>query len=322
MCEQEPTATTASTTANRGGRPVSRAEFDKMFEQLRTWGTHADASRGAWAEAGPRQAADAARLVRSGRSAALGLPWNTVAGPDNAVPALHYMSDLGVREAPEPSTNKDFIGADFHGKAVSHLDALSHIAYRGELYDGHVSTEVVDATGASFGSVGALGHLVTRGVLIDLPHAEGVDWLEPGTAVGAEDLQRACDTLGVEPRPGDAILLRTGHFARRRKLGPWDPSTASAGLHVDAMPWIARYRPAVLGGDGDSDVRPSPTPGIHSPIHILAITALGTPLLDNLDLEDLASLAASEGRWEFFFVVAPLNIERGTGSPVNPIAVF
>ncbi|BAS12016.1 conserved hypothetical protein [Arthrobacter sp. Hiyo8] len=57
-------------------------------------------------------------------------------------------------------------------------------------------------------------------------------------------------------------------------------------------------------------------------IHVLAITAMGLPLLDNLDLEDLGTACAEEDRYRFMFVVAPLNIPRGTGSPINPLAVF
>jgi kynurenine formamidase len=118
------------------------------------------------------------------------------------------------------------------------------------------------------------------------------------------------------------VLIRTGHFRRARELGIWDSSDLSAGLHVDCMPLLAERGISLLGGDGDSDVRPSPTPGIHSPIHILAITAMGLPLLDNLDLEELGAACAEEDRYQFMFVVAPLNIPRGTGSPVNPLAVF
>ena len=75
-------------------------------------------------------------------------------------------------------------------------------------------------------------------------------------------------------------------------------------------------------GTPPSGLRPAPTPGIGSPIHVLAITALGVPLLDNLDLEELSVACRDEGRYKFMLTVAPLNVPRGTGGPVNPIAVF
>jgi kynurenine formamidase len=79
---------------------------------------------------------------------------------------------------------------------------------------------------------------------------------------------------------------------------------------------------AALGSDGNNDTAPSTTEGIAFPMHVLALNAMGVHLLDYLQLEDLARRCEQEGRWEFLFVTAPLRIARGTGSPVNPIAVF
>ncbi|GAA1905868.1 cyclase family protein [Streptantibioticus ferralitis] len=310
-------------TGSGGGRPtLSRQEFDDLFAAVRTWGRWRPADRGAWNRVTEDHVRRAAALVRSGVVVPMALPWNTEPGPDNRRPALHYMSDLGDVEAPEPATHKDFIAVDYHGKSVSHLDALSHIAYRGQLYDGRAAREVVDAGGARFGAVSALGPLVTRGVLLDLPAALGVKWLEPGQAVHADDVIAVERALDVTIGDGDAVLLRSGHFRRRRELGAWDPDAASAGFHVDAMPLLAERGIALLGGDGDSDVRPSPVDGVHSPVHALAIAAMGVPLLDNLDLEALSAACAELGRSAFLLVVAPLKVPGGTGSPVNPVAVL
>lgn len=322
MCAEENRASSLYLAQSSNGPTVTQARFEEVFEQVKTWGRYADPSAGLWQTVRPGAVVEAASLVRTGRVVPTALPWNTVSGPSNANPALHYMTDLGVREAPEPSCNKDFIGVDYHGKAVSHLDALSHIAYKGLLYDGRPSKDVVTATGADFGSVSALGSLVAPAVLLDFTVLFDVPWLEPGTAIHAEDILAAEARLGITIGQGDAVMVRTGHFRRAREVGVWDSSDLSAGLHVDCMPLLAERGISLLGGDGDSDVRPAPTPGIHSPIHILAITAMGLPLLDNLDLEELGEACADEERYRFMFVVAPLNIPRGTGSPVNPLAVF
>ncbi|MEU8972751.1 cyclase family protein [Streptomyces monashensis] len=301
---------------------VSRREFDALFEAVRTWGRWAPADRGAWNRVTAEHVRRATAAARSGKVVPLGLPWNTVPGPDNPRPALHHMTDLGDVESPEPSTHKDFLAADYHGKAVTHLDALCHIAYRGRLYDGRTAEDVVGAAGARFGAVSALGSLVTRGVLLDLPTVLGVRWLEPGRAVHARDVVAAEEALGVRIGEGDAVLLRSGHVRRRGDLGAWDSAAASAGFHVDAVPLLAERGIALLGGDGDSDVRPSPVDGVHSPVHALAVAAMGVPLLDNLDLEALSAATAQAGRYAFLLVVAPLNVPGGTGSPVNPVAVL
>ncbi|MEU7555376.1 cyclase family protein [Streptomyces sp. NPDC044571] len=301
---------------------VSRQEFDALFASLRTWGRWAPADRGAWNRVTPDHVRRAATLVRDGTAVPLGLPWNTRPGPDNTRPALHYMSDLGDVEPPEPATHKDFLAVDYHGKGVTHLDALSHIAYRGRLYEGHPAREVIGSGGAHFGSVAALGPLAAKGVLLDLPAVLGVDWLEPGQAVHARDVLAAERALGVGIDDGCAVLLRSGRFRRRRELGPWDVDAASAGFHVDALPLLAEREIGLLGADGDSDVRPSPVEGLHSPVHTLAVAAMGVPLLDNLDLEALSAACAEAGRYEFMIVVTPLNVPGGTGSPVNPVALL
>ena len=304
------------------GPAVTRREFDALFEAVRTWGRWSPADRGAWNRVTADHVRRAAARVRTGTVVPLALPWNTRPGPGNRKPALHHMTDLGDVEAPEPSVHKDFIAADYHGKGITHLDALRHIAYQGQLYDGRTAHEVVDAAGARFGAVSTLGSLVTRGVLLDLPAVRGIHWLEPGRAVHAKDIVVVEKALDVTIGDGDAVLLRSGHVRRREELGAWDPDTAGAGLHVDALPLLAERGIALLGGDGDSDVRPSPVDGVHSPVHALAVAAMGVPLLDNLDLEALCAATATAGRYDFMLVVAPLNVPGGTGSPVNPVAVL
>ena len=152
--------------------------------------------------------------------------------------------------------------------------------------------------------------------------ARGVDWVEPPAAIDAGDLEAISGSLGVEVRRGDAVLLRSGQMRRRRVVGPWDPDRAGVGLAVTAMEWLGRRQIAVLGGDGDSDARPSPVEGVGGPVHALAINAMGMCLLDNLDLEELSEACGQAGSFEFLLVVAPLIVPGGTGSPVNPIAVL
>ena len=303
---------------------LRETDFAAVFDTLRRWqdGVEPD-QRGTLADVTPEMVQAALRVPRLGRQVSLALPINRTAGPDNARPALHHMVDLGDVEEPEPSAHKDFIGLDYHGKAVTHLDAICHIGYRGELYGGVAAAAAFSSRGSTWATVEALETgIMLRGVLLDLPRVKGVDWLEPGTAVHAADLLAAEEALGFRISAGDAVLLRSGHVARRTALGAWDSGEASAGLHVDVMPLLAERGVALLGGDGDSDVRPSPVKDVHSPVHALALTAMGMPLLDNLDLERLSEECGRAGRYEFLLTVAPLVVPGGTGSPVNPIAVL
>jgi kynurenine formamidase len=140
--------------------------------------------------------------------------------------------------------------------------------------------------------------------------------------VTADDLIAAEKAQHVQVSDGDMLFVRVGHRRRRSVLGPWDAAAARAGLHPAAMELLARRGIAVLGSDGNNDTAPSAAAGVDFPVHVLALRALGMPLLDYLQFEELAPACESAARWSFLCVIAPLRLPMGTGSPVNPIAIF
>ena len=306
------------------GPKLTFAEFEKIFNETKNWSEFSaeNLEKGSLNYITSEVVIQAAKQVQTGRIVRMSLSWNTASAIDNPSPALHYMTEIGDKETPEPTCNKDFIGVDFHGKAVSHFDAFTHIAFKDTLYGGKISSQVVHSYGSDWGTVDKLGAIVTRGVLLDAARLKGLDWIEPGTAIMAQDILDAEAKFGFKISKGDAVLLRSGHFNKREKDGFWDPHNLSAGFHVEVMQLLKERKVSVIGADGDSDVRPSPVEGVGSPIHVLALPALGIPLLDNLHLEKLGLACEQENRWTFQFVLAPLNIPGGTGSPVDPIAVF
>ena len=95
-----------------------------------------------------------------------------------------------------------------------------------------------------------------------------------------------------------------------------------AGLHVSTMPWVHQRRVAVLASEGVNDVLPSGVEGVGSPVHAVAVVAMGIHLIDNADLDAVSATSQRLGRNEFMFSMAPLVLERGTASPVNPLAIF
>ena len=305
-------------------RPMSARAFEDLFRELSNWGRWGDSDvRGALNYITPGRLRQAVRAVRTGRTVGLGLPLDTVAGPDNPSPAVHEMTQLPDSGTGEATTFAcDSLGIEFHGDAHSHLDALCHVAFRGELYNG-VPASSVSAAGASRLGIEALRHgIAGRGVLLDIPSTRQAPWLEPGDAVTVGDLEAAENALGVRVGEGDIVLCRTGHHRRRLELGRWDAAHSKAGLDPRAMRWVRDRRVAAIGSDGDSDTVPSLVDGVGYPVHALAICAMGVVLMDCLNLDDLARACADEGRWDFLLTVAPLVLSHGTGAPVNPIAIF
>jgi kynurenine formamidase len=161
-------------------------------------------------------------------------------------------------------------------------------------------------------------------VLLDVPRLRGVPWLEPAEAILPDELERCEAAQDVRVGEGDILLVSTGRDARRAEHGPWDPNTVGvAGLDPRCIPWLDARSIAVLGCDGVSDPLPAAKiPKWPLPIHQCCLVGMGVHLLDNLALADLARACAERNRWEFLFTVAPLRIRGGTGSPVNPIALF
>jgi kynurenine formamidase len=303
---------------------MSAEAFSTLFDDLCTWGAWGPGdAQGALNYIGPGQVREAAALVSSGRTVGLGLPLDTAVGPDNPSPVVHTMTDFPVAyPAGGTAFSCDSFTIECHGDAHSHIDALCHVAFRSSLYNG-VEAISVTATGASaLGAENLRNGIVGRGILLDIPATRQVAWIEPGDVITAQDLLAAEEAQGVRVSAGDILLCRTGHQRRRRELGAWDAAHLKTGLDPRAMTWVSERQVSAMGSDGDSDTVPSVVEQVDYPVHVLAMCAMGVVLMDCLNLDDLAQACAEERRWEFLLTVAPLVLSRGTGTPVNPIAVF
>jgi len=304
---------------------VSAAEFKALFRAVSNWGRWGeDDELGTLNELSADRIVAAARLVGSGDAVTLSHPWDTKKRIDNPHPADHHMTLLPDVDIGSGTLRfaKDYVGVDYHNDTHTHIDALCHVALDGAFYNGKPS-DALTRTAAGVNTIEAVKDgLVGRGVLLDVPRLRGIPWLEPGEHVFREDLEAAEREQRVTVERGDILLVRTGHARRLRELGPWDTANAKAGLHPTTCLFLAERRIAALGSDGNGDTAPSTTEGLAFPIHALTLNAMGLHLLDYLQFEDLVPACERAARWEFLFVAAPLRIVGGTGSPLNPIAIF
>ena len=93
-------------------------------------------------------------------------------------------------------------------------------------------------------------------------------------------------------------------------------------MHASCGKWIRERDVAMVGSDAAMDVLPSGIPGVSHPIHLLTLNAMGVHIFDNCDLEAVAAMCAQLQRWDVLLTAAPLPVQGGTGSPINPIASF
>ena len=295
--------------------PRNAAELDQMFQQVKNWGRWgADDQLGSANLVTAAKKKQAAALVKNGISVSLAHNVLTERAEDVTSPFEHTMNR---------GNQMDTYRVSYHGYAHSHIDALCHFLYKDQTYNGYAKAEVNTDKGCTkLGIDNLKSGIITRGVLFDIPRLKNVEYLEPGTPIYAEDLDAWEKKTGIKVTAGDAILVRTGRWARRAKLGPWAVGRNEAGYHASVAPWLKERGVAFLGSDDAQDVTPSLVEGVNLPVHTLAITALGIDILDNQDLETVAETAAKLNRWAFLLSVAPVPVTGGTGFPANALAIF
>ena len=302
-------ATALAAAAQPAGRaPRTGDEFDALFQQVKNWGRWgADDQLGSVNLVTAAKRKQAAALAKVGLTVSLAHDLLTERAEDNASPFEHTM----LR-----GNNMDRYAVSYHGYAHSHIDALCHILYKDQTYNGYPRAEVNTDKGCTkLGIQNLKAGVVTRGVLVDIPR-----------------LQRP-----AVPRAGDANLCRgprgvgeeSGREDRRRRraAGPDRPMGAPRRARpVECRPERRRparvgcavdqsaRRRALLGGDAAQDVVPSMVEGIALPIHTLMITGpRRQPARQPGSRGGRRRARAKLNRWEFMLTIAPMPVAGGTG---------
>ena len=297
-------------------KALTKADIDRMMTELSNWGRWGKEDQlGALNLITAAKRKQAAALVKEGVSVSLAHDVEKERAADTTSPFQHTMTLT-------PQFSLDAYSVSYHGYAHTHLDALCHMFYQGKMYNGFSQKEVTEKGGAKLSILSVKQGVFTRGILMDMARLKGLPYLEPGTPIYPEDLEAWEKKAGVKVSSGDVIFIRTGRWARRAALGPWDVGRQAAGLHASCAPWLKQRGVAIIGSDVASDVVPSQVEGVTLPIHQLVLVALGVHIFDNCDLEAISEATAKRNRWEFLLTAAPLAVPGGTGSPLNPIATF
>ena len=284
-----------------------------MGDTLSNWGRWgSEDEKGALNLLTPGLIKQAAGLVRSGKVYSLAMPLEAE-GPQwpprhKTWKVTRYGNDPGKGTADDIVT--------MHSHSGTHIDALCHVWYDDQLYNGFDAGEHVTSDGATRNAMENVPAIVGRGLLLDVAGWKGVEYLDLGVAISAADLDATAASQNVIPQAGDILLVRTGWMrlfeSDRERFNSGEP-----GLDTSTLPWLRQHDIAAVGADNHAVEALESIPPEDIPFHRVAIRDLGIYLMENLNLEELAR----DRVYQFLFVVAPLTLTAGVGSPVNPLAI-
>ncbi|WP_188052349.1 cyclase family protein [Aureimonas fodinaquatilis] len=312
---------------------VGKDAVAKASEDLSNWGRWGPEDQiGTLNLVEPHHIAEAAKLAKTGRVFALGIPLDSN-GPQNGLfggrfNPIHQMLATGTDAvAGNQDWNKLRYADDTLNLCVqgaTHWDALGHIFYEDKAYNGH-DAKKIDSRGLSvLGIEHSKNKMVGRGVLLDIARFRGVDSLQDGESISNDELDACAEKQGVTIGRGDFVIIRTGHMERCLEQGEWGGYAGgdAPGVKFENCYWCHEKEIAAICSDTwGVEVRPNETTEINQPWHWVVIPAMGLCMGEIFYLKDLADDCAKDGIYEFFFCGPPLIISGGTGSPINPQAI-
>ena len=295
--------------------PPTQDRVEGYFKELNNWGRWGDADQRGTVNlitAAKREAA--LKLVRAGRTVSLARD----IGPQ---PALMYHATFpSNRERADVVLDRfDLV---YHGFTITHIDALCHVGWDGQLYNGRPFMQSLTAAGATWCPIDPLfDGITTRGVLLDVAAGRKEGYVAVGQPVTPRELDAVAARAGVRVEPGDVVVVRSGDEVFRRTHPEWVPRVSPhPGLHLSCLEWFREKDIAAISWDM-MDERPIGYAGFGMGVH-LAIPFLGLALVDNTNPERLAQACREEGRYEFLFTATPLRLVGATGAPAHPLAIF
>jgi kynurenine formamidase len=223
------------------------------------------------------------------------------------------ITGLGVEQNETVSYSGDSIAMYTH--TGTHVDTLNHYGYHNKIWNNFSADEHI---GRVWDVAGADKHppVIARGILLDIPATENVDMLPDSYGIGEQDLRNALQRQNIELRLGDVVLVRTG------RMSAWPDHEKylfnSPGLNREGAEFLAKAGAATIGADNIGiEQQPAPVGQIWPPVHSYLLAEAGVPMIEVLDLEELAR----EKVYEFAFIGACIKLRGATGAPIRPLAI-
>ena len=287
---------------------------DTDSKHLSNWGRWgSDDQKGSLNLLTPEIVKKAAHIVKHGKVYSLSMPLETE-GP--LWPLRHKLWKVTMHRSRGGSVSTSDDTVIMHSHSGTHMDALCHFWYDEQLYNGFKASENVSSAGIIRNSIDNVPAIVGRGVLLDIAGWKGVEHLNRGQAITADDLDQGASAQNTQIQPGDIVLVRTGWmrvFTKDRALF----DSGEPGVNETVLPWLQSNDIVGIGADNHAVEVIEQIPPDRLPVHECAIRDLGIYLLENFNLEALAA----DKVYESLLVIAPLRLTGAAGSPINPIAI-
>ena len=203
-----------------------------------------------------------------------------------------------------------------HTHCGTHIDALNHFGYRGEIFNGFKAADQLGSRAWRVCGAEKQPPIVARGVLLDVPGLHGLDMLPGSYGIGAGDIEACLKHQDIALRPGDVVMVRTG----RMRVWPDHAafSTNAPGINREAAEYLAKAGAVVIGGDTLSlEQIPSADPENWMVVHTYLLAEAGIPIMEVVNLEEIAA----EKLYEFAFFGACIRLHGATGAPMRPVAM-
>ncbi|MFI7667968.1 cyclase family protein [Nocardia sp. NPDC049526] len=270
---------------------------------------------------------DAAATVHTGHRVALAVPLQQNGIQTGLIPGrvdpLHSMIALNWEMFGSGSVATSDDAVTMGLQAGTHWDALTHVSHSGRIYNGRSADTITAHGGAAFSGIDKAGHVVSRGVLLDVAAARGVDRLPTDHAVTPEDLRAAEELARTEVRGGDVVLVRTGQMQLYLAGDKHGYAVPAPGLSIRCPEWFhARDVAAVANDTLTFEIFPPEIEGGWLAVHALHLVEMGMLQGQNWNLEELSRVCATEGRYEFLLSAMPEPFVGATGTPVAPVAIL
>ncbi len=313
---------------------VGKKAIAEATEKLSNWGRWGKEDEiGTLNHVTPEHIVAATKLVKKGKSFALGIPLGA-SGPQNGLfggrwNPIHTMLATGTDAIAGrfDETNKIRYADDALNmpvQAATHWDSLGHVFYEDKMYNGF-EAKLVDSGGVHKNGIEhTRNKMLGRGVLLDVARFKKVEYLEDGYGISNDELDAVAKAQGVTIGKGDFVIVRTGQMEQRLKSGNWGGYAGgdAPGVKFENCYWCQEKEVAAICSDTwGVEVRPNETTEVFQPWHWVVIPAMGLTMGEIFFLKELAEDCAEDGVYEFLFVAPPLIITGGTGSPINPQAI-